>query len=121
MIWRRVCGVELVSCPRYLPPVAGSRGVTAVGCCGDPAFACTHREARDLPLLGVVAARPMVAGYLVHILGATPTKYLYDVLPCIGVGEWPILLSFACDYTKRGIPWCVCPNGQCWTMLKRMG
>jgi hypothetical protein len=119
MIWQRVCGWDKRDCRHYLAAVAGCGGVAAVASCGAPLLPCSGRTGREVAILGVIGGAPVVAGALVRHLRATPARHLYDVLPCVLPGEWELLLTFARDYTARGIPWAAVVRGVNYCMIKR--
>jgi hypothetical protein len=63
----------------------------------------------------------IVAGFKSKELLRAGPMWLYDVLPQISPDEWEILVSFARDYTARGIPWMVARRGKVFTLLKKKG
>lgn len=121
MRWGRECGAPAAACPHRLKEVAGSAGLTSAAFCTRGGQACPALFAREHVALGAIGGCVVVAGYRVDRLRGRRLTDLYDVLPAIRADEWEIALSFARDYTARGIAWAVVVRGEVFSMLKMKG
>lgn len=115
-----LCRMYQATCPHCLPPIEGSWGLTARGVCRRTTDGgCISRTDPDDEQVVDLGDYLIVAGYRSRELYNSGPGVLYDVLPAITVDEWGILVSFARDYTQRGIPWMVAKNGMCFALIKK--
>jgi hypothetical protein len=119
----KLCRLYHGACPHCLPPVDGSWGLTARGMCRrEAAVDCVSQmDPSEEHAVDIGDSTIIVAGYKSKDLLKLGPMWLYDVLPQISPDEWEILVSFARDYTARGIPWMVARRGKVFTLLKKKG